>query len=321
VAAHDRRRAAAVAAPAAAADGVDRERTIMKKTNPAIRVLLSMSLLVAVPAALAQKAYPTPAAAADAFVDAVSRHDGDALKVVVGPDYRKFLPHANADDVTSFLEAWAKSNRIVPAGDAKAYVEVGSHGWTMPIPLVKGGSGWSFDTKATPDELRTRRIGRNELDAIQAALAITDAQDDYLAASRVHGGPKAFAQKLRSTPGRRDGLYWSAKDGEPESPLGPLAAKAKPGAHDYHGYHFRILTAQGPDAPGGAKSYVVDGAMTGGHAVVAWPAKWGDSGVMTFIVGSDKVVYQKDLGPSTDAMARTMKTFNPDSSWKKVDAK
>jgi hypothetical protein len=271
--------------------------------------------------AFAQQAYPSPAAAADTFIDAISRHDWDALKTVIGPDYPKYLPHADAADVTTFLEMWSKSHRIVPAGDAKAYLEVGTNGWTMPIPLVKTAAGWTFDTKATPDELRTRRIGRNELDAIQVSLAITDAQDDYYKAVSLRGGTKAYAQKLYSTPGKRDGLYWESKPGEPESPLGSLAAKAGPDAKEYHGYRFRILTAQGPDAPGGAKSYVADGAMTGGYAVIAWPAKWGDSGVMTFIVGKDKVVYEKDLGPSTDAQARAIKAFNPDASWTKVPAK
>jgi hypothetical protein len=296
---------------------------MLRASVRALRIALAAGVIAigASAGAHAQQAYPSPAAAADTFVDAIARHDWDALKTVIGADYRKYLPHADADDVTTFLEMWAKSHRIVPAGDAKAYVEVGTNGWTMPIPLVKGAAGWSFDTKATPDELRTRRIGRNELDAIQVSLAITDAQEDYYKADRVRGGTKAYAQRLLSSPGKRDGLYWAAKPGEPESPLGSLAAKAGPGASEYRGYHFRILTAQGPDAPGGAKSYVAGGAMTGGYAVLAWPAKWGDSGVMTFIVGADKVVYEKDLGPSTDAQARAITAFNPDASWVKVPAK
>ena len=163
------------------------------------------------PAALAQKAYPTPDAAADAFVDSVARHDTDALKVVVGPDYKKYVPDVDAEDVTRFLEAWAKAHRIVPAGDAKAYLEVGTHGWTMPIPLVKTAAGWSFDTKSTPDELRIRRIGRNELSAIQVALALTDAQEDYLRFDRDRNGRKNYAQKILSTPGKHDGLYWASK--------------------------------------------------------------------------------------------------------------
>lgn len=265
----------------------------------------------------AQLAFPTPEAAADAFVDAVARHDRDRLKDVIGADYAKYLPHANAEDVTGFLEAWARSHRIVAAGDAKAYVGVGTNGWTLPIPLVKSAAGWSFDTRATPDELRTRRIGRNELAAIQVALAYTDAQEDYARFDRDRNGRADYAQKLVSAPGRHDGLYWPTKPGEPESPLGSLVAKAKP-ATGYHGYHYRILTAQGKDAPGGARSYVVEGAMTGGYALVAWPVKWGDTGVMTFTVSKDGVVYEKDLGPDTAAIARGMTAYNPDPTWKKV---
>lgn len=267
--------------------------------------------------ALAQKAYPTPAAAADAFVDAVARHDNDALKTVVGRDYEKYLPHANAEDTTDFLEAWAKSHRIVAAGDDKAYLEVGTNGWTLPIPLVRTAGGWQFDTRATSEELRTRRIGRNELAAIQVTLAYVDAQEDYAKYDRDRNGRADYAQRLLSSPGRHDGLYWPTRPGEPESPLGSEVAKAKPGV-GYHGYHFRILTAQGQDAPGGAKSYVADGAMTGGHALVAWPAKWGESGVMSFIVGKDGVVHEKDLGPSSDRIARAMTAYNPDASWAKA---
>jgi hypothetical protein len=269
------------------------------------------------PSALAQKVYPTPDAAAEALVDGVARHDTDAIKVAVGPDYKKYLPHVNAEDVTRFLEAWAKSHRIVPAGDAKAYVGVGTNGWTMPIPLVKTAAGWSFDTKATPEEMRIRRIGRNELAAIQVALALTDAQEDYSRYDRDRNGKADFAQKILSTPGKRDGLYWKSKPGEYESPIGPLVAEATP-KEGYHGYRFRVLTAQGKAAPGGAKTYIVDGSMTAGYAFVAWPVRWGDTGVMTFIVDRDQVVWEKDLGPNTDKLARAMKGYNPDASWKKV---
>jgi len=288
---------------------------------PSFRRALASTFLVAAfllsPAALAQKAYPTPDAAADAFVDSVARHDTDALKVVVGPDYKKYVPDIDAADVTRFLEAWAKAHKIVPAGDAKAYLEVGTNGWTMPIPLVKNAAGWSFDTKSTPDELRVRRIGRNELSAIQVALALTDAQEDYVRSDRDRNGRKNYAQKILSAPGKHDGLYWASKPGQPESPIGSLVAQATP-KDGYHGYHFRVLTAQGKDAPGGAKSYVANGEMTGGYAFVAWPTRWGDTGVMTFIVDKSQIVWEKDLGPDTAAMAKAMQEFNPDSSWKKV---
>jgi len=294
-----------------------------RETSPRrflLRIVAAASAIAAfavAPTAVAQKSFPTPDAAADAFVDSVARHDGEALKTVAGADYRKYLPHRNAEDVTRFLEAWAKAHRIVRVGDAKAYLEVGTHGWTMPIPLVKTAAGWSFDTKATPDELRARRIGRNELAAIEVVLAYTDAQKEYFANDRDRNGVRDYAQKLVSTPGKHDGLYWPTKAGEPESPLGSLVAQTKPG-EGYHGYRYRILTAQGNDAPGGARSYVVNGRMTGGYALVAWPVKWGETGVMTFIVDQSGVVYEKDLGPDSDAAARAMAAFNPDSTWAKV---
>jgi len=282
-------------------------------------VLAGTAMLLA-PAVHAQKAYPTPDAAANAFVQSIAVNDMDALKVVVGADYRKYIPHGTAEDTTNFLAAWAKAHRIVPAGDAKAYLEVGSNGWTLPIPIVKSAAGWSFDTHATPDELRIRRIGRNELNAIQVVLAIGDAQEDYQKFDRDKNGRNDYAPRIISTQGKKDGLYWPTKQGEPESPLGSEVASMKPGA-GYHGYHYRVLTAQGKDAPGGARSYTVNDAMTGGYAVVAWPVKWGDTGVMSFMTSKDGVVYEKDLGPDGAATAKAMQEFNPDPSWSKVPQK
>ena len=320
-------RVAVVVAVVAAADGVDMEPTNMKSNNESSRRnrrILGLALVVSAfalaPSAFAQKAYPTANEAAEAFTDSIARHDVDALKVVVGPDYKKYLPHTDADDVTNFLEAWAKSHKVVPAGDAKAYLEVGTNGWTLPIPIVKSAAGWAFDTKATPEELRTRRIGGNELAAIQVALAYTDAQEDYRKFDRDRNGKKDYAQRILSSPGKHDGLYWVTKPGEPESPIGSLVGQTKQG-EGYHGYRYAVLTAQGKAAPGGAKSYVANGDMTGGYALVAWPVKWGDTGVMSFIVNKDQVVYQKDLGPDTAALARAMKIYDPDPTWMKVSAK
>ena len=167
--------------------------------------------------------------------------------------------------------------------------------------------------------MRTRRIGRNELDAMKVALAYTDAQEDYYRADPDRDGVKTFATRLLSSQGRRDGLYWPTLEGEPPSPLGPLLALAAPG-QSYRGYHFRILDAQGPSATGGAKSYLSDGRMSEGFALIAWPARYGDTGVMSFIVGRDAVVHEKDLGPRSDTLARAMKAYDPDSSWAKVAA-
>jgi Protein of unknown function (DUF2950) len=297
-------------------------RTIFEfgRASRGFRLALAAGMLVLASGASAQKSYPTPDAAVNAFIDGVSRNDYDQVGVVLGPNWKKFVPTETVDgeDVTRFLEAWSKSHRVVMAGDAKAFLEVGTHGWTMPIPIEKTSSGWRFETSHTPDELRTRRIGRNELDVIQVVLALTDAQQDYAANDRDRDGVKQYAQKILSSPGKHDGLYWPTVPGEAPSPLGPIAAN--PSRSDaYHGYRYRILTAQGKDAPGGAMSYIAKGRMTGGYAVVAWPAKYGDTGVMSFIVAKDGIVYQKNLGAQTDKVAAAMTTYNPDSSWTKVE--
>jgi hypothetical protein len=280
-------------------------------------VLFAGSLAIAAPVH-AQKAFPTPEAAADALIDGIARHDPDAVNTVLGADYKRYIPmdDTSAEDRTNFLAAWARNHKVVTNGD-KAMVEVGTHGWTMPIPLVKTGAGWSFDTRTASEEMRIRRIGRNELAAMQVMLAYVDAQREYAARDWDGDGVKSYAMRALSSRGKRDGLYWASLPGEPESPLGPAFADAKPG-QPYHGYAFRILTAQGPSAPGGAKSFVKNGRMTEGFALIAWPAKYDYTGVMTFIVNQDGVVYEKDLGPNTAAVAAGIKSFNPDATWQKA---
>jgi len=280
-------------------------------------VLFAGTLALAMPVH-AQKAFPTPEAAADALIDGIARHDPDAVNTVLGADYKRFIPmdDTSAEDRTNFLAAWARNHKVVTTGD-KAMVEVGTHGWTMPIPLVKTGAGWSFDTRAAAEEMRIRRIGRNELAAMQVVLAYVDAQREYAARDWDGDGVKSYAAKGLSTRGTRDGLYWASLPGEPESPLGPAFADAKPG-QPYHGYAFRILTAQGPSAPGGARSFIKNGRMTEGFALIAWPAKYDYTGVMTFIVNQDGVVYERDLGPNTAAVAAAIKSFNPDSTWQRA---
>jgi hypothetical protein len=315
--------AVAVAAPAvvaAVADAeADREHMDMTNFKYILGAALVAGSLALTPTAFAQKAYPTAEAAADALVDAIARSDSDALKVVIGPDYRTYIPSERIapEDITNFLEAWAREHKIVPAGADKAFLGAGKFGWTLPVPIVKSAAGWRFDTKAAPEEMRVRRIGRNELAAIQVALAYTDAQQEYQAQDRNGDGVREYAMRALSSPGKHDGLYWASLPGEPESPLGAEFADAKPG-QPYHGYVYRILTAQGGDAPGGARSYVKNGRMTEGYALIAWPAKYADTGVMTFIVNQDGVVYQKNLGPKTDAEVRAIKAFDPDSTWQKV---
>lgn len=265
----------------------------MIRSIQAIAFALAAALVVP---AWGQATYPTPEAAADALVDGIARSDDDAIRKALGPQYRKFIPEdsVKGDDVTRFLEAWARSHRIVRAGDSVAHLEVGTNGWTMPIPIEKHAKGWSFDVAKAPDEIRTRRIGRNELDVIQVVQALGDAQEDY---AKMFGG---YARRILSTPGKRDGLYWATNAGEAPSPLGPIAADVKPG-DAYHGYRYRMLDATGNS-----------------YAFIAWPAKYGDSGVMTFIVSKDGVVYQKDFGADTDRLARAVKSYDP-NGWTRAD--
>jgi Protein of unknown function (DUF2950) len=280
--------------------------------------------VAATPAAFAQqKAFASPEAAMNAFGDAIATSDDDAVKALLGADYQTLIPPVGAEGRYRFLAAWAKSHSIKAEGDAKAHVAVGTDGWTLPIPIVKTARGWRFDTKAGADEMRLRRIGRNELAVMQVMLAIYDAQKEYARVDRNRDGVLQYAAKFRSAPGKQDGLYWPAKAGESESPLGSAftAARAAGGGGDagYYGYRYKLLTSQGKNAPGGAYDYVARGRMIGGFAAVAWPVKYGDTGVMTFIVSHDGVVYEKDLGPDTAARAAAMTRFDPDSSWQKAE--
>ena len=204
---------------------------------------------------------------------------------------------------------------------------VGKQEWPFPIPVVKKGQSWVFDTDKGKEEILNRRIGENELNTIQVMLAVVDAQREYAMKDRDKNELLEYAQKFVSDPGKKNGLYWEAKAGEAESPLGPIMAQARSEGYrgkpastppPYHGYRYRILTAQGKDAPGGAYSYLVKGKMIGGFAVVAYPAEYGNSGVMTFIVNHDGKVFQKNLGKNTAGIASAMKEYNPDSTWQEV---
>lgn len=281
--------------------------------------LAAITVLALGAPAHAQQAFPSADAAADALIEGIASSDGDALKRVLGADWKRFIPTADVDqdDVYAFLAAAAKSKRVDTQGAGTAHLVVGPGGWTLPIPIVQGPAGWRFDTRAGAEEMRTRRIGANELAAMQAALAYYDAQKDYASADRNGDGVLEYAQRIVSTPGKKDGLYWAALPGEPESPLGPVFGDDRPG-DGYHGYRFRILKAQGKGAPGGAYDYVIGGRMRAGFALVAWPIRYGDTGVMSFIVSHAGRVYEKDLGPNTDAVARAMTRFDPDSSWREA---
>ncbi|MEN8753982.1 MAG: DUF2950 domain-containing protein [Desulfobacterales bacterium] len=280
---------------------------------------LACSALLGPLNALAQEAFDSPEAAADAFVRAVATSDDDALRIVLGANWKRFIPIDNIDrdDVNAFLAARYKKEKIIRDSDSRAHLAVGPDEWTLPIPIVKSGGAWRFDTRAGAEEIRTRRIGRNELAAMQAALAYYDAQKEYALVDRNGDGILEYAQKLISSPGKKDGLYWDAQNVKEESPLGPLFGNDKPGT-DYNGYYFKILKGQGKHAPGGAFDYRIKGRMSAGFALVAWPVRYDETGVMTFIVNYEGQIYEKNLGAQTDAVARKMTLFDPDSSWRKV---
>jgi len=285
------------------------------------RIVL-LALLLATPLAHAQKSFTTPESAADALVKALRDNDTKTLQSVLGKDWKRFIPtdDLSRDDVGAFLAAWDRAHKLTREGDATALISVGDEpGFTLPVPIVMNKAGlWKFDPVSGADRLRTARIGRNELAAMQAVLAYYDAQREYAAQDHNDNGVREYARKLVSSPGKKDGLYWSSPLDADESPLGPLLAQQPPKGPGYWGYHYKILTAQGKNAPGGAYDYVIGGRMRAGFALVAWPVRYGDTGIMTFMVNHAGIVYEKDLGPSTAAIARAMTRFDPDASWNKA---
>jgi hypothetical protein len=258
----------------------------------------------------------------NAFGDAVATGNEDALSAMLGADFRTLIPPVGTEVRYRFLAAWAKSHAIKADGDARAHVAVGGDGWTMPVPIVKTAQGWRFDTRAGVDEMRLRRIGRNELAVMQVMLAIYDAQRDYVRVDANRDGVLEYAGRFASSPGKRDGLYWPTKAGEPPSPLGPAVVAARAaggGGATYYGYRYRLLDGQGKNAPGGAYDYTVRGRQIGGFAAIAWPAKYGDTGVMTFMVSHDGVVYEQDLGPGTATRAAAITRFDPGPGWQRAE--
>ena len=282
------------------------------------------------PAAPKQQTFASPDEAAKALVAAARGTENKALLSVLGSGAKSLIVSGDAvadkERRARFVASYDEANKLEQAGDAKVILTTGKDGWPFPIPLVKDVAGWRFDTTAGKDEIINRRIGSNELSTIQSMLAYVDAQRDYYRINPQQDKLQGYAQKLVSSKGKRDGLYYPTKAGETLSPLGPLfdAAKAEGyGGADkkstaYHGYHYRILKGQGKDAAGGAYDYMAKGKMIGGFALIAWPASYRNSGVMTFIVNHDGVVYEKDLGPDTAAAAGKITRFNPDSGWKKL---
>ena len=276
------------------------------------------------------RTFANPDDAGNAVIEAVKAGDQNTLLAIFGPDSKDLIssgdPVQDKNTGSAFVQWYNVMHRWRKMPDGSQDLIVGADNFPFPIPLKKNNDGqWFFDTAAGKEEVLNRRVGRNELAVIQACGAVADAQAQYF--SEKHGGVKQYAQKFISDSGQQNGLYWPEVQGQPRSPLGPLAAnataegyKADPNHHQpFHGYYFVMLDKQGAGANGGAKDYVVNGKMTGGFAVVAYPAKYGDSGVMTFIVDKDGVILQKDLGRSTDQVASAMTEFNPDKTWTVVE--
>ena len=273
----------------------------------------------------AQRSFATPDDAVQLLVAALRTDDTRRIHEILGPGSGKLIRSGDAvaDDQARdrFVAAFERQWKIEREGRDRALLLLGEKEWPFPFPLVKSRGAWRFDAGSGAQEILHRRIGRNELAAIQVCLAYVDAQRDYALNDGNGDGVRDYAMKLESTPGKRDGLYWATTEGEPRSPLGPLIAQAKAEGYGsgtgepYHGYRYKILTGQGEDAPGGAYDYIVKGQMIGGFALVAYPARWGASGVMTFIVNHDGLVYQRNLGKETAATASRMSRFNPDSTW------
>ena len=274
-----------------------------------------------------QKTFSSPEDASNALFTAVQNDDEKALLDILGPDGKQIVSSGDdtedAESRANFVQKYLEMHRLVKEPDGTTTLYIGAENWPTPIPLVNKGNLWYFDTEAGKNEILYRRVGRNELSAIRVCQELVAAEKEYHSAQH-----NEYAQKIFSDEGQHDGLYWKAAEGEPESPVGPLVASAFAGdtaksqegvPTPYRGYYYRMLTRQGKNGPGGAKSHIVNGKMTGGFAFVAYPAEYRSSGVMTFIVSEDGVVYQKDLGKKTDVLAKAMKEYNPNSSWQKAE--
>jgi hypothetical protein len=275
-----------------------------------------------------QKTFKTPQAAADALVAAARERNRQTALSILGAGGAEVIstgdPEADAQRHQLFVDKYQQMHRFVAVGNRTDILYIGAENWPVPIPLVKGKTGWYFDTAGAKREILARRIGENELSAINVCLAIAAAQNEYH--SQLHDGDtvKQYAQRFASQDGKHDGLFWKAEGSEPKSPLGPRlalasyqAAQSRPAGEPqaYHGYLYRMLTAQGKNGPGGAMSYLEGGKLAKGFAVVAYPARYRVTGVTTFMINQEGIVLQKDLGPNTAKIASSMQTYNPDSSW------
>jgi hypothetical protein len=319
-------------------DSASKPAYLRLASNPNLRWCLPMilALVLSLPtvgvSADRGQGFPTPEAAVGALAAAANARQRDALRALFGLEADELVAADRVqatNELADFSAAFNQTNRIVRQAEGRCILEVGPERWPFPIPLVKQDGQWYFDTEAGKDELLNRRIGRNELATLQVVRAYVDAQREYASRDRNGSEVRQYAQRLRSSPGKKDGLYWPPElDGE-ISPLGPLVADAQEEGYNlaaqnnsatdpnpYHGYYFKILKCQGKHAPGGKYDYVINGNMIGGFALVAWPATYGESGIMTFIVNQQGRVYQKDLGAKTAKLASTMSRYDPDATWK-----
>lgn len=299
-------------------------------TRLLVIAVVLMAFSVSFAATAQQKTFSSADEAVKAAIAAARSNNDKELLAIFGANAKEILFSGDAvadkERRGQFIAAYDEKNRLATKGEETILI-VGKQEWPFPIPVVKKGQSWVFDTEKGKEEILNRRIGENELNTIQVMLAIVDAEREYAIKDRNRDGLLEYAQKFISDPGKKNGLYWEAKQGEPQSPFGPIMVRARSegykkqesgGPPPYHGYYYKILTAQGKDAPGGAYSYLVKGKMIGGFAVVAYPAQYGNSGVMTFIVNHEGKVFQKNLGPNTPSIAKSMKEYNPDKTWTEV---
>lgn len=274
-----------------------------------------------------QKTFSSPEEASTALFTAIQSNDEKAMLDIFGPDGKQIVYSGDgAEDAQShanFVQKYQEMHRLVKEPDGTVCLYIGALNWPTPIPIVKSGNSWYFNTEAGKKEILARRIGRNEMSAIHICQELAAAEKEYRSTHN-----NEYAQKIFSDPGQHNGLYWKAAEGEPQSPIGPLVAAAVAEGYakgedgpptPYRGYYFHVITRQGKNAPGGAKNYIANGKMTEGFAIVAYPAEYRSSGVMTFIIDQDGIVYQKDLGKNTDAVAKAMKEYNPNSRWQKSE--
>jgi Protein of unknown function (DUF2950) len=271
-----------------------------------------------------QKTFSSAEDASQALVTAARSNDEKAMLDILGPEGKQIVSSGDAaedaENRANFVEKYQEMHRLVKEPDGSTVLYIGAKNWPSPIPLVNKGGSWYFDTEAGKKEILYRRVGRNEMSSIRVCQELVAAEKEYSAAHQ-----NEYAAKIFSDEGQHNGLYWKPAGGEPLSPVGPLVAAAvtesyaTSGPTPYRGYYYHVLIRQGKNAPGGAKSYIADGKMSGGFAFVAYPAEYRSSGVMTFIVDQDGTVYQKDLGKKTESLGKAMKEYNPNSSWQKAE--